>query len=322
MSTRISTLLAGAALCATATTASAGLLFNLNYDPSLVAFGANLANLESATQYVANEFSALYNNNVTLNINVTRDPANGLGASLFEDNGSSYTYAQVRAALISHASTPASISATTLLPLLDPSGGGNFVIANAQAKALGLLAANAPGLDGTFFIGAGNSYAFNPGQRALVGAYDYLGTAEHEFSEIMGRVTQLTNPGFGFMPFDLFRCSAGAVNLNPAASNVYFSTDGCITNAHSYNASGNGGDIQDWAGSIPADSFDAFGNTNEAEPMSAIDQVVMNTLGWQAAAQAVPAPSSLALLWPGMLLLFWRRPHPCLLRERCATNAV
>jgi hypothetical protein len=90
----------------------ADLTFNITYDASLSAFGAQLNNLKAATQDVANEYSHLFTNNVTLNILVKADSdPNGLGSSLFEDNGVNYTYNQVRTALINNASTPASTSA-------------------------------------------------------------------------------------------------------------------------------------------------------------------------------------------------------------------
>jgi hypothetical protein len=275
-----------AAALAAGTSAAHALSFDITYDPSLSAFGANEAALEAATQDVANEYSKLYTNKVTVNIDVKVDPNNGLGASLFENNDTgTITYAELKAALESHASTAASKSAIASLPAADPTGGAGFYLTNAEAKALGFASGDNSALDGTFFIGDGNTYTFNPNDRAVAGAYDYLGTAEHEFSEIMGRVTQLDNPGFGTTAFDLFRYSApGMTTLDPKATGLYFSDDGGKTVVNRFNAPGNGGDIQDWAGSTPPDSFDAFGNTGEAEPMHAYDQIVMNTLGWTSVA--------------------------------------
>ena len=66
----------------------------------------------------------------------------------------------------------------------------------------------------------------------------------------------------GTTAFDLFRYSApGVTTLNPNATGLYFSDDGGKTVVNTFNPPGNGGDIQDWAGSTPPDSFDAFGDT-------------------------------------------------------------
>lgn len=291
--------LAALAAALAGTSAAHALTFDLTYDPSLSAFGANEAALEAATQDVANEYSKLYTNNVTVNIKVTVDPSNGLGASQFEnDDTGTISYAQLKAALESHASTPASESAVASLPAADPTDGAGFYLTNAEAKALGFTGGDNAALDGTFLIGAGNTYTFDPNDRAVAGAFDYLGTAEHEFSEIMGRVTQLNNDSFGTTAFDLFRYSApGVTTLNPNATGLYFSDDGGKTVVNTFNPPGNGGDIQDWAGSTPPDSFDAFGDTGEAEPMHAYDQIVMNTLGWTSA--AVPEPGTWALMLIG-----------------------
>jgi hypothetical protein len=65
-------------------------------------------------------------------------------------------------------------------------------MSNAEAKALGLLAGNATGIDG--YVGFNNSanYTFNPNNRAVAGEYDFIGLALHEITEVMGRygVTQ------------------------------------------------------------------------------------------------------------------------------------
>jgi hypothetical protein len=292
--------LAALAAALAGTSAAHALTFDLTYDP-ISAFGANLASLKAATQDVANEFSALYTNNVTVNIDVKADPdPKGLGSSAFENNDTgTISYADLKAALESHASTPASKSAVASLPTGDPTAGAGFYLTNAEAKALGFTSGANPALDGTFFIGDANTYTFDPNDRAVPGAFDYLGTAEHEFSEIMGRVTQLNNDSFGTTAFDLFRYSApGVTTLDPNAKNLYFSDDGGKTVVNTYNPPGNGGDIQDWAGSTPPDSFDAFGDSGEAEPMHAYDQIVMNTLGWTSAS-VVPEPGTWALMLVG-----------------------
>jgi hypothetical protein len=93
--------LAALAAALAGTSAAHALTFDLTYDPSLSAFGANEAALEAATQDVANEYSALYTNKVTVNIDVKVDPdPKGLGSSQFEnDDTGTISYAQLKAAL-------------------------------------------------------------------------------------------------------------------------------------------------------------------------------------------------------------------------------
>ena len=137
--------LAALAAALAGTSAAHALTFDLTYDSSLSAFGANEAALEAATQDVANEYSKLYTNNVTVNVDVKVDPSNGLGASQFEnDDTGTISYAQLKAALESHASTPASESAVAGLPAADPTDGAGFYLTNAEAKALGSPAATTP----------------------------------------------------------------------------------------------------------------------------------------------------------------------------------
>ena len=50
-------------------------------------------------------------------------------------------------------------TAVANLPAVDPYGGTKFVMSNAEAKALGLLAANAAGTDG--FVGFSSTAAFS-----------------------------------------------------------------------------------------------------------------------------------------------------------------
>jgi hypothetical protein len=270
-----------------AQTASA-LTFNITYDdPTLSALGSNLDAMKAATQYVADEYSNLFSNNVTLDINVRGNSTPTVLGQAYVYGAIDYNYQTIKNALIAKASTLGSISATNSLPANDPSNGGNFFLPNAQAKALGLTGDPNEPFDGIFTIGTTKSYTFDPNNRAVFGAYDYIGLVEHEFSHIMGRIGALNQPNFPYYsPFDLFRFTApGVRSLDHNATNVYFSIDNGVTVGKYYNNPGNGADTDSWV-RIPGDpdAYDALGFTGEKEGLSAIDVTVMNTLGWQSSA--------------------------------------
>jgi hypothetical protein len=315
--------------------AHAGLTFDFTLDPSITAdFGATDAGLiQSDLNLIATTYGSLYTNNLTLNFIVTADTTPGAlassGATYFGD-GSPLTYSTVRSALIAAASTTASISATSALPLTQPAsassppntaGGDGFMMTNAEAQALGLLASNPTLNDGTMNIGTniggGANWDFSGTSTPGPLDYSFVDAAEHEIAELMGRTTQLTNTDFPYNePIDLFRCTktgpggAGVINMSAAATGVYFSTDGCATVAKDYNApNADGADIQDWASSATPDPYDAYGTPGAFAALTTVDQEIMNTLGWTAATNSVsaPEPMSLAILGSGVLGLLGLR---------------
>ncbi|MBV9200850.1 MAG: hypothetical protein JO320_05860 [Alphaproteobacteria bacterium] len=60
-------------------------------------------------------------------------------------------------------------------------------MSDAEAKALGLRAANTSGIDGWVGFSSAADYTYDPDNRAVAGAYDFIGVAEHEIAEVMGR---------------------------------------------------------------------------------------------------------------------------------------
>ncbi|MBX7211831.1 MAG: NF038122 family metalloprotease [Verrucomicrobiaceae bacterium] len=261
---------------------------------------ADAASASAAFDYAAAKIQALFNDPVQINITLaaTTDPA-VLGQSSSGLVGN-YTYAQIRTALINdQAAAPSAdgATATAALPVADPYGGTNFLMARGLAKGIGLIPSDAT-TDGTFTFGTSFTYSYDPLNRAQAGKVDFIGVAYHEITEIMGRVARLNSTGNGNRPFDVFRFTAAATqSVNFTDANVYFSVD-ANTNLKVFNANGNGGDLGDWA-SGSNDAFNAFSSSGVLNDLTPLDIRVMDVLGWNLAPPAAPVTSSLGSVVTG-----------------------
>lgn len=303
-------LAASAALLATATTASAGLAFNITYTAAVQA-NSNFAQIQTDVNFVANEFSSTYSDNVTVNFTIDQAPG-GLGSSLFSSAYFRGSYGQVRAALAADAKSVDDASSVASLPAGAPAGSSSaangWVLTSAQAKAVGLLAANNAASDGAYTFTSDPILNFDINNRAQAGLYDFISVTEHEFSELMGRTTQLSNIGFGNLGFDLFRFDAPGVRTFVAAGDcsAYFSVNNGVSNLKNYNCVAPGAaDIQDWASGDPTDSYNAFGSAGVQGGISAVDVRVLDVIGWDLASANIPEPGTLVLvgLASGLMLL-------------------
>ncbi|MDQ1474233.1 MAG: hypothetical protein QOJ99_5713, partial [Bryobacterales bacterium] len=234
---------------------------------------------------------------ITVNMQVGWGEINGkslnpgdIGQSLTNQRGL-FTYAQVRGALVNDATTNADAIAVGNLGITDPTSGAPFVMSNAEAKALGFLAGKATGIDGWVGFSSTAPYTFDPGNRSAPGKYDFIGLAEHEISEVMGRygITQNGAASGRYSPLDLFRYSSvGSRDLVPQ-NGAYFSIDGGRTVINTFSGPGRG-DLSDWLGLTP-DSYNAFLTLGQQLNVSAGDITEMDVIGYN----AVPEPGTLGL---------------------------
>ena len=270
------------------------LTFNVSYGSS-VTNASNAATIEQAFNDAISFYQNTFTNNVTINLNVgwgyvgsTQIASGALGESSFSETTTNF-------------STLQGVLPSTALPLSDPTNGGSIYLSFANARVLGLLPrAYRSALDGSVGFDSTANWTFDPTQRAQSGAYDFIGVAEHEISEVLGRYSAL--PGQESV-LDLYRYSA-ANTLDTTGASAYFSTDRGVTKSYYFNGNASAGDLGDWTGQ----SNDAFNYGIPAGTelkVSATDRQEMASLGYTLAAP-VPEPAEAALMVAGLGLLGWR----------------
>jgi hypothetical protein len=264
------------------------LTINVTYDSSVTNIGT-LAQVQTAFSAAAQTIQNLYTNAIIINITVYSANAGPFGdINLGESNThfvfdpTNFQYPQLTNALSSARTTLADSNSVASLPASDPTGGTSpWVVALAEAKALGVLgvSTNDPAADGEIGFATNVIYTFDPNNRAVAGKFDFIGVAQHEISEVMGRTT--FNLSGHYVPYDLFRfTNSGVRSFDPNAGNVYFSVDNGVTALKYFYPDVFTGDIQDWQSSATADAFDAYATEGDEETLSAADLTSVDILGY------------------------------------------
>jgi hypothetical protein len=296
--------------------AHAGLIFNLSFDASTSsAPGGFFTAFNSAVRFLENQ----YTDPITINLKVgwgeiNNNPLNpgNLGQSSTRQQGF-FTYSTVKTALINDAKTTIDATAIANLPSTFPGGSGSiFVMSNAEAKALGLLAGNAAANDGSVGFDSAATYTFDPNNRAVASAFDFVGLAEHELTEVMGRYGLGQNGAASgrFSPLDLFRCTSPGVLDTTPANGAYFSINGGSTVINTFNGTG-GGDLSDWSGAT-LDSFNHNLTIGKELDVTRGDIVEMDAIGFDVATPE-PATGTYTLVGLGLAATIYLR------RERGAS---
>jgi hypothetical protein len=276
---------------------------NVTWDTSVTSLASPLmTEFESAVSYAVNLYDQMFTNPVTINIDVGWGEVDGhlfsgaLGESI--TNVATYSYDTVRGALNSTANAsgdPAQLAGVSSLPQTNPTN-GSITIATAEAKALGLpLPLGTPSIDGYVGFAADPTlWSFSPTATPTGMEYYFIGVAEHEISEVMGRFSDIGTGDYSVL--DLFRYSApGTPDLansnNDGGTTAYFSIDGGTTNLGTWNNVAQNGDLGDWtSGPAPGghDAFNASGSPGVINTLSLNDITLMNVLGYDTTACFMP----------------------------------
>jgi collagen type I alpha len=300
------------------TDAQPHLVINVSYDSSvtslqttnLTLYNEYTTAVQTAVQFYENAISSP----ITVNINfgwgeVANSPIDPGASGESSTSFLSETYAQLYGAVkTTDVTSPVQVAAVNSLPTTDPTGGATFLVATAEAKALGLTPASTDN-DGS--VGLDSSASENwAWTQATVGPTnnDAVGTLEHEISEVMGRSATGGNGG-QYELLDLFRYTAanggqddapgsatgardepfaaGYSTTAPASATPglnsfsYFSFNGTtVTLPYETPADvASGSDVADWDPNTNSDSY-ADGPTGQVDLVSATDLNEMNILGY------------------------------------------
>jgi len=262
-------------------------VFMITYSTAVQNNPQFLTGIEPAVNYVTSLYSSLFSNNVTINFTINQS----LGVPLTENFPApqqNSSFSQIVTALAADGSG-------AYLPQADPTIGlniGGWFINTAEAKALGIFAGDPNASDGTMYFNPSQPYTFDPSNQSVPNEYDFVALVEHEFSEMMGRDSNLASGEL--LPYDLFRFTApNSPNFSTTQANVYFSINNGATNLANFNSDPSG-DIMDWAqNGVANDPYNAFAFPGQGYALNAVDLESMNAVGWES---ATPEPSAVVPL--------------------------
>src|SRR3979411_275482 len=151
----------------------------------------------AAVNYVVNYFDTTFTNPVTVNIDLGYGEIAGqsLGSGALGQSRTyfdSVAYSTAFNALKANQPSATQQAAYATLPASSPMSGGTLWVSTAEEKALGLIAGDNPAIDG--YVGVSNTYPFNYSASGTPASnqYYFVGVLAHEFTEILGRTSMLS----------------------------------------------------------------------------------------------------------------------------------
>ena len=275
--------LIAAFLCVPAGIAQGGLIITPVFTSAITSL-PNAAQVENAINYSIAQYESLFSNPIHVKVEFSANSSvNVIGKALQVD---AYSYDQVRTAL----QTVHAAGSNTLGAISPVSG--TFYLPFAQEKTLNLIPDGSQFSDFGVGFSTNFTYTFDPLNRAVPGAYDFIGLMDYEISVGLGREQFLgsTNfPGPAYTPFDLFRYFSAGVRSLSDTTGAYFSLDAGTTILKTFRSGvGLGKNNPDWIAGPDAFAIPQTGVQNDITP---VDIKVMNALGYT----SVPEPTTLAL---------------------------
>ena len=269
----------------TVTRGGSGLVFVNTYGAGVT------ATFRSEIIAAENYFQSHFTNACTINCSFDLQQLNPAFSGQNNFSPIIVSYAALRAALTTHATSPDDLAAVAALATLsDPSGGQGFEVPLGEARILG-LAGPGSGVDDAVVLNT----VYWTAQALQNNPNDAIAVIEHEVSEgAMGRIGSLGLDG-PWAPMDLFRyTAAGQRDFTGGRDGLatYFSPNGDnvatgLRFHNSINSSGqfDGFDLSDWDQvGADANAHDPFGpggpGAGDPGKLSLTDLRMMDVLGW------------------------------------------
>jgi hypothetical protein len=212
-------------------------------------------------------------------------------------------------------------------PFLDNNCNANnstIRLTTANARAVGLLGANDPLIDGSVSFSSTFTWDFDPTDGVNSNAFDFIGVATHEIGHALGFVSGVdildlnrsgnySDAAFTYIaPADLFRCSteskaAGAdLDFSADKRTKYFSLDNCNNSIATFSTGrtfGDGQQASHWKDNLGIGILDPTAAYGERLAITATDLALYDVIGWD----TVPEPGTFALLAFGLAGMFGLR---------------